>query len=76
MKSRHKEIRRVDTRGHAIWVTDGEWQIIKTNYKVINKFLKLNHRNILTLYDAVSAIFWCGVVTTSVFVTTYVDDCI
>ena len=44
-------------------MTSGKF--IKTNYKIIKKFLKINHSNILTLDDAVSAICCCDVVDTS-----------
>ena len=40
-------------------------KFIKTNYMIIKKFLKMNHSNILTLDDAVSAICCCDVVDTS-----------
>ena len=42
----------------------------KTNYRIINKFLKLNHSNTLTLSDIVFAFNFYGVVAT------YVDNCI
>ena len=40
--------------------------MIKTNYKIINKFIKINHSNTLTLTGVVSAIYSCGIVDTSV----------
>ena len=49
-------MRRVDKRGHEILRTGGEWWLIKINYKIINKFIKQSHRNMLNLAGVVCAI--------------------
>ena len=49
-------ILRVSKIGHAMFVTDYEWSIIKTTYNIINMYWEQNIRNMQTLYDVFSII--------------------